>query len=205
MSEKVFLRGVKVREIFEKVMRNEYENYDFTLNPASSRGQIRILKNNQVSTEKKCDRSYKCVGERNGDSNTKVKCMYCLRDTTLGDSWGIPITRKDYTFYCIDIFCCQECQLAESIIRAKLEKSYQFAPSLCKEMRRIYSSEPLHPASDRRLLQVFNGSMTYEEFHKSHGTFTSSSHVIRDFDRKVDFRLGTEYIEELDENDKIDP
>jgi len=113
-----------------------------------------------------------------------VNCMYCLRPRSEwpGEPWHIPVAKehgsREIIYHGIDIFCCAECTLAECNAR-RLASNPLYVTSIVL-LHEIYvkrtgrNSHDLKPASDRRLLRLWNGPLNHNEFHACHGQYTSS-------------------------------
>jgi hypothetical protein len=113
------------------------------------------------------------------DGNKEYNCMYCLRKIK-SSPLGIPILRdyfhyiddnvdQDMLYYhMIDIFCCFNCLLAETKKRLN-NPLYTMSLAYISELYTLITGkdfELLEPAQDNRLLKVFNGPMSWNDFHK---------------------------------------
>lgn len=108
-------------------------------------------------------------------------CMNCLMpfeyltDTT--EVMGIPVKREiktneqgqtQYIYHMVDIFCCMRCMYAEYKKRSN-NKLYTQSEALISDLWVRYtgrSPAELKPASDCRILEIFNGPMNWKEYHK---------------------------------------
>lgn len=102
----------------------------------------------------------------------KLRCMYTLElieDTT---PIGIPMFRKivgdKILFHCVDIFGSFNAALAELRKRKDSKTSghlYKNSEQYLLELfDEYYPNEELIPFPDQRLLQIFNGPMSYKDF-----------------------------------------
>jgi|SRR5579875_364748 len=104
--------------------------------------------------------------------NKVYNCMYCLRPIK-ENPIGIPIHKEEKgekkIYHMIDIFCSFECCYAEYINRLHntiYAYSYIYLCEIFSLVTGKNSSE-LKPAKDKRLLQIFNGDVTWEEYHNN--------------------------------------
>lgn len=195
-NSRVYLRGVDIFGIVEKYINGEYRNLKEQTKVElrefeNNREDIITIKDNINNSYQidMCGQKFACIGykvfSKDGkygviDPCIEYNCMYCLRkikDRPL----GIPIKREERRgedgnikiyYHMIDIFCTFNCWKAE--IKKRLQ-NVLYSQSM------VYASEiynkctgkdfsNLSPASDQRLLKIFNGPMTWKEFHSD--TFT---------------------------------
>ena len=126
-----------------------------------------------------CGRTFVCVGYKVCDKgggyavlnpNQESSCMYCLRKIDK-NPMGIPIRREQRDgkiyYHMIDIFCVFECIVAE--IQRRINNSlYSQSMEYASELFTLCTGKDaskLRSASDHRLLKIYNGPMTWEEFH----------------------------------------
>lgn len=120
--------------------------------------------------------------------NKKVRCMYCLWEFDVCEEapLGIPIAMQQLddgrmSYYTVDIFCSFPCMLAECQVRHKSNDalyscSINFIHQMWAGMTGKKSNE-LRPAPDKRLLNIFNGTMTYDQFRKNIGKYSSNTSI----------------------------
>lgn len=119
------------------------------------------------------------------DNGTEVNCMYCLRATTT--PVGIPVRRHGNCYNMVDVFCGLRCAYAE--VKCRRDSIYVDSSTLLVDLWRRAGNDAasFEPAPDRRLLKIFNGPMTWEQFHDTGATesvpgsirFVSSSQVMQ--------------------------
>jgi len=122
----------------------------------------------------------------------KYNCMNCIRKIQ-DKPIGIPIKREskgEKTYYhMIDIFCGISCAYAEVLIRMINNPIYDNSIEYLSEISLNMTGKLPRPAKDKRLLQIYNGEMTWEEYHISENNYTSKPGSM--------IYMGTaEYIEE---------
>ena len=108
-------------------------------------------------------------------------CMYCIKPILEGENMlGLPIKRSIdestscILFHTIDVFCCWDCVYSEYTERFN-NSLYENTLIYIKEIFTLSTGKPcteLRKASDRRCLKIFNGPLTYEEFHQKSMRFT---------------------------------
>jgi len=187
-QERVLLRGVDVCKCL-----SEFRSHVFTGVPKTSGISKQLI---QSKSDVKRDMingvPYKCVSNRVISDTENYNCMYCLRSVPGSQAIGIPLSCRKNTYFTVDIFCQHECQYAEACLRARLFKEYSESPRLCREMySKTFPGKELKEAPDRRLLQVFNGDLTHEQFHASSGLFCNRNQ------RVYDTQQVREYVQEM--------
>lgn len=135
--------------------------------------------------------NFACVGHRvgsidgsyeryNPSSTEGLRCMNCLLEISdkQENNWGIPVKRSvcsdKYIYTTIDIFCSPECtffKLNERLNNTIYSRSMEFFSEMYEMWTGKKFSE-LKSVSDPRLLKIFNGPLTWEEYHKSDGVYT---------------------------------
>jgi hypothetical protein len=114
-------------------------------------------------------------------------CMYCLIPfddlSSQSEVMGIPIKRetrgKQCIYHMVDIFCCIRCMYAE-YKRRIANKLYSQSESLISEIFIKYtgkSPSELKAASDYRVLEIFNGPMTWEDYHSDSAVYQRPENV----------------------------
>lgn len=112
--------------------------------------------------------------EKNSGSN--MRCMYTLEIIPEDISpIGIPIQKKivgkEIIFHCIDVFGSFNAAYSELLKRRESLKDKMWYKNSEKYLKEIFSehypNEKLIPLPDQRLLKIFNGELTFEEFNKS--------------------------------------
>ena len=198
---RVYLRGVDLAKLAQNYREGKYENMAFdnfgssTLNTSENFSNLskldQLIALKDVSDVESCysaltGKKYICLGQKvdeNGQyvripaNMTTFRCMNCIREFS-GFYWGIPIRKKvvgDQQFYfTIDIFCHPACTLRK-IRQRKNNKLYEQSEHLFSEIFEGRTGESflsLNPVSDSRLLQIKNGPMTWEQYHRLSKTYT---------------------------------
>lgn len=100
----------------------------------------------------------------------QYNCMYCL-DKIKTHNLGIPIYKKELgegiQYYTVDIFCDYDCCAAE-ICKRRHNPLYKMSMIYLLEIftsRTGLSAGELRIAPDQRLLEIFNGTLSWTEFH----------------------------------------
>lgn len=114
-------------------------------------------------------------------------CMYCLKPSKSTEFIGIPVGKTinngEAVYTTIDAFCSYACTNAELAERQQ-NLLYTNSEFLLFEMFEIetgksYSEMP--KSEDRRMLQIFNGNLTYERFHQLKKTTESRLSFVKTF------------------------
>ena len=190
---RLYFRGVDVEDITHKYLNGEYANLvsQGTVvitkpeEPVVSASQPAIRAQFEYYLTPTCKVAF--IGYKPYESdgryvitnpNKKYNCMYCLRKIE-DKPLGIPIHREATVnklyFHLIDVFCCFECTYAEYMSR-RSNTIYSNSFGYLSEMYELItkkSRSTLHPASDRRLLEIFNGAVPWEEFHMLTTTYST--------------------------------
>jgi len=190
MSEScVYLKGVDLSALVERYLRGEFITLttplpvDISSLEEQPTSVITVNdKSSKISYEFDpcCGRNFMCIGykvlEKNGqyavlDPNQVYNCMNCLIKIEK-NPLGIPIRREQKNgkiyYHMIDIFCSFECVVSE--LRKRLNNTL-YSNSMCY-ISELYTlctgkdASTLYPASDHRLLKIFNGPLTWEEYHR---------------------------------------
>lgn len=123
---------------------------------------------------------YKVYGEKYSQlhENEKYNCMYCLMRIEK-DPVGIPIRREvindEIHFHMIDVFCSISCALAELLARVGNNVIYGNSYEYLYEISLAFTGKAPQSAGDKRLLKIFNGHLTWEEFHRETKSFSNRS------------------------------
>ena len=198
MSEsRVYLRGVDLNALAEKYLRDEFINLTTPLEMElssikQSPQSIVTVKENINNMSYQFDlgngRTFVCIGykvlDKTGaysllDPSKEYNCMYCLGKIKR-NPLGIPIHREERKTHCgsvkiffhmIDIFCRFKCLKGELKKRngAIYSQSMTYAAEIYNKCTGKDFSEV--NVSDQRLLKIFNGPMTWEEFHSDNTTY----------------------------------
>ena len=108
------------------------------------------------------------------------RCMFCLRriGKSTDQAIGIPIRRQaiegQIYYHMVDIFCRFRCAYAE-LRRRRGNQLYSHSMEYLAEIYTRTTGKDisqLKPSSDPRLLQIFNGPMTWDEYHADSTTFS---------------------------------
>lgn len=115
---------------------------------------------------------------------SNYRCMYCLKKMGSSLPLGIPLRRQlkptkdgvdNYYYHMIDVFCRFECVYAE-IKRRQSNQLYAHSLVYLGEIYHLFTKKDiseLTPASDYRLLKMFNGPLSWEEFHRNSTVYSS--------------------------------
>jgi hypothetical protein len=123
-------------------------------------------------------------GVINSETIGKYRCMYCLKKMGQNYPLGIPVKRQmrinengveNFYYHMIDVFCRFECAYAE-LKRRQGNQLYNHSLVYLSEIYNLFTKKDistLKPSSDYRLLKIFNGPMSWDEFHKNTSIYTS--------------------------------
>lgn len=195
----IYFRGIDLGAIVEKYRKGDYSNVKtslFTKN-ISIKVSNSVVKQNDDTIKNKSflgkiseGIEYICLGNIIYDSEGHYKpatldraynCMYCIKPIAKTENMcGLPIkrtydeTQKCIIFHMIDVFCCWDCAYAEYAERHH-NSLYDNTLVYMKEIFTLSTGKPcteLRKATDRRCLQIFNGPLSYEDFHQKTIRFT---------------------------------
>lgn len=190
---RVYLRGVDLVALTDQYLNNEFINLveplsvDVSVLDEKQHNIITVADNNSPSYQLDLGtgQNFACIGykiyDKSGkygvlDPHKEYNCMYCLRKIK-EKPIGIPIRREEkddkIIYHMIDIFCTFNCQLAE--LRRRINNciyshSMVYLAEIYWMCTRKDISE-LKPASDQRLLKIFNGPLTWNEYHANTVTY----------------------------------
>lgn len=185
---RVYIRGADLSALSERYLNGEFSKSIelvevdptpvISVNPVVEHKVARTTHHLDVGA----GQLFSCLGYKVHDNNgnyaqvtdlyetADYNCMYCLVKIT-GKSVGIPIHRTEEDgkifYHCIDVFCSFECTLTEMLSRRGNSLYCHSFVYLSEMYNRMTGKDitKLKPASDKRLLKIFNGKMTHEEFH----------------------------------------
>lgn len=195
----VYLRGVDLATLVEKYQKGEFATLITPLpvdvSEINQKPQtIVTIRENISNTSYQLDlgigQTFACIGykviDKDGsyavlDPNKEYNCMYCLRKIKR-NPLGIPIRREERLypegsieiyFHMVDIFCTFNCWKTE--IRKRSQNTI-YSQSMVYAAEIYYKCTgkdfaDLKPASDQRILKIFNGPMSWKEFHTSTSTY----------------------------------
>lgn len=192
MSEsRVYLRGVDLYNIVEKYLGGEFASLTTPL-PVEVSNQtsqsVVTVKDNMNDMSYLLDlgngQIFACIGykviDKNGlytvlDPNKEYNCMTCVRKIKK-NPLGIPIRREERSskiyFHMVDIFCSFHCMKGEIKKRdnnAIYSQSMVYAAEIYNKCTGKDFSEIV--PSDPRLLKIFNGPMSWKEFHSNTASY----------------------------------
>jgi hypothetical protein len=199
-GSRVYLRGVDLVSLVDRYLKGEFSTLVNPLPvEASSLNQktqsIVTVKENVNDINYQVDmgtgQTFGCLGykvtDKNGtydvvDPNKEYNCMYCLRKHKLEPFWGIPIRRDEKIspngkskiyFHMVDIFCSFKCRKAETKRRAH-NTIYSHSMAYLAEIYNKSTGRDFDglSASDQRFLKIFNGPMSWKEFHANTVTYS---------------------------------
>jgi len=192
---RVYLRGVDLFLLLQTYLEGKFADLRTPIQPSVKTGQsqsvVEITTNNYSKSYRLCLGSgqyFACLGYKVYDTKghygpldpeylDNYNCMYCLKPfedlENKSEIMGIPIRRtlvKEVVHYhMVDIFCCMRCMYAE-YKRRQGNQLYSQSMQLISEIYQKYSGKDpsmLQPSSDPRLLQIFNGPMTWDQYHEN--------------------------------------
>lgn len=179
-----YLRGVDIGNLTEKYFAGQFTTFA-TQTPVAITKTITtqpvVISNSKVALKpyefmSDTGKKFSYIGYRAKECGkygevvpgTPAKCMYCLRDVDPSIAIGIPIAKQQGIYHCIDIFHWYSCALAELRRRIKYNNMlYEHSMIYLGEMYELTtgkSFDTCKASPDNRLLQIFNGDMTYEDF-----------------------------------------
>lgn len=195
-----YLKGVNLHELVQRYLQDEFAELIIPLNVEiehleKTQDAILSVESNQTMPfefDFGTGRNFACVGYKvcglDGkyiayDPSNTYNCMYCLRQITWNPI-GIPILRVEKNnkiyFFMIDIFCTFDCALAEfkrrnnNVLYVHTQAYFSELFALCTEQ----NPAKMRTASDQRYLEIFNGPMSWEQFHKNTTKYSSKPGVI---------------------------
>lgn len=186
MSEqRVYLRGVDINELAQKYLSGDFKDLTEPIPltqvlPAAEIREVRSTVSEAKSYQVEIGgQQLACIGyriyEKDGRYSNYVpekpsRCMQCLQKIT-GQPMGIPVLREEKGgkthYHMLDIFCSFRCIYTE-IVRRRHNSIYNSSMAYLGEIYEKYtggSISELKPLSDRRLLKMFNGPMSWSEYH----------------------------------------
>ncbi len=196
----VYMRGINLSDISTRYINNEFKGLDKPLNVDKSKIEKKLnplvveytqqLSQSKLETNLGTDKMHICIcylideyGRYNPAGDKQYDCMNCL-DVVGPNGFGIPIKREEANNKCyyhtIDIFCCFECILY-TIKKRQSSMIYSNSEVFLREIYQRWTGnkyDNLEPASDHRLLQVFNGQLTHEQYHKHDKYHTKPGNII---------------------------
>ena len=191
---RVYLRGVDFHDVLNKYLNNTFINLitplpvDISALDSKPQKIVTIKENlNSVSYQVEgLGQSFACIGYKvsdcNGnyavlDPNKEYRCMFCLKNIKNG-LLGIPIRREEkgnkIYFHMIDIFCTFNCVLAE-IRRRSGNSLYSHSSAYISEIYRMCTGKDISEvkmSSDPRLLEIYNGPLTWDQYHSASISYT---------------------------------
>lgn len=185
---RVYLRVVDLSALTDRYLNGEFTNLNrlIEVDPTPVVSMKPILQQKIVHRDHHLDvgagQLFSCLGYKVHDNNgnytcvpglyetSEYNCMYCL--TRINQkSLGIPLHRTEENgkifYHCIDIFCSFECTYAE-ILSRRNNTLYVDSLVYLAEIYHLMTGKDitgLKPASDKRMLKIFNGKLSPEEFH----------------------------------------
>ena len=192
---RVYFRGVDLAYLAERYLKGEFINLTNPLPVDTSvlnesPQKIVTIKDTTNTVSYQLDigggQSFACIGykvkDKDGryaflDPQKEYRCMYCLR-TIKKNPLGIPIRREEKSsgilyYHMVDTFCTINCALAE--LQRRLSNCiYSQSMILLAEIHHKCTGEDISkmkPSSDQRLLEIFNGPMSWDEFHSNTMTY----------------------------------
>lgn len=204
MSEsRVYLRGVDLISLVDRYLKGEFVTLVTPLsvevsNLNQNTQSIMTIKEKVHDSGYQLDmgtgQHFACIGykvtDKDGtygifDTDKEYNCMYCLRKHKPEPFYGIPIKREEKIspngsskiyFHMVDIFCTFRCRKAETKRRIH-NTIYSYSMTYLSEIYNKCTGKDfsnLKPASDQRLLKIFNGPMSWKEFHSDSVTYTET-------------------------------
>lgn len=183
----VYLRGIDISKLTKKYLSGDYKNLNEVskFHIESENEEPSLITSVPIHQEKNIPSSsqiaminYKIYNNQQYsrlDPSKRYNCMYCLRPIEESPI-GIPLRREkieEITYYhMIDVFCSVDCALAELLIRAN-NPHYASSSEYLTEVSLALTGKYPRPASDKRLLEIFNGQMSWEEFHHDTERYSS--------------------------------
>ena len=184
VEQRVYLRGVDIAELTQKYFAGEFKDLKDPIPPCKT--TIAPMKDvRQLIPETKSyhvdigGQTLACIGykvfEKEGIyanylPDKPYRCMQCLQKVS-GQTMGIPILREERAgkiyYHMLDVFCSFRCIYTE-IIRRRHNSIYSSSMACLGEIyEKVTGSSisDLKPLSDRRLLKMWNGPMTWAEYH----------------------------------------
>jgi hypothetical protein len=200
-STEVYLRGVDPEKCLQKYKRGEYFNIVSFDNKKKTTIVRDVPVSHTVFDVKKIDKSITIANYLpKGDSGKIEPVKYTMGDGSMNCSWclkpidgvypiGIPMSKmvrtgKPPKFYCLHMHGSFDCALARlnDILSKKTHNPWFSKSKVYLEyiFNVHYPGKTLAAAGDRDLLKIFNGTMSYEEFHTFSRTrkVTSKKYVI---------------------------
>lgn len=192
---RVYLRGVDLADLTERYLNNEFVTLseplpvDISILKEKPQNIVTVADTNTLPSyqlDLGTGQSFACIGykvyDRSGryaalDPYKEYNCMYCLRKIK-EKPLGIPIRREERDgkifYHMVDIFCSFNCILAEyrrRINNCIYSQSMTYLSEIYFKCTGRDISE-VKPASDQRLLKIFNGPLSWDDYHTGTVTYT---------------------------------
>lgn len=202
VSTRVYLRGVDLVKLVERYLQGEFISLStplvvdprrFTDLTTSAQSIVTVRGDNKAKSyqiEVSPGEVFSCIGYKVYDADGRYgvfdpalihnfRCMFCLRKVGKSpEVMGIPIRRTlkvDKTYYhMVDVFCRMRCvygELRRRVNNPLYSHSIEYLAEIFTKWTGRDFSE-LKPSSDPRLLKIFNGPMSWEEYHADSMTFS---------------------------------
>lgn len=203
----VYLRSIDVSSVAERYLSGLFKNLVNPLNVNTSAvnnkvSNILTINENNIAKSHECDfgtgKTFACLGSKSYKitPNSNVNCMYCLDVVNKYNPIGIPVKRceieSQIVYNMVDIFCSISCCIAELKQRLHMciySQSMVYLNEICRLCLKSISNVNEICAQDYRLLQIFNGPLTWDQFHKK-------TVYLKYIPENVHFLPSTEYIEQ---------
>lgn len=198
-DSQVYLRGVDLNTLIDNYLNDKYIELisplavDLSILDEKVQNIVSIKEKNKIYSYE-CDFGfgqtyaficYKVYDKDSryapADPQKKYRCMYCLKKIDK-NPLGLPILRQEIivnnevciTFHMIDIFCTINCCLAEYPARRNNQlyaHTMEYLGEICLKCTGKDIGE-FKASSDKRLLKIYNGPMTWDEFHANNITYS---------------------------------
>lgn len=192
---RVYLRGIDLAQLIQRYLNNEFGTLisplpvDPSLLEEKAQSIVTVKEpNSTVSYQLDigAGQTFACIGYKifdkdgryaNLDPTKQYRCMYCLKKIKQ-NPLGLPIRREETQgklfFHMVDIICCFNCLISET---ARRQANSIYAQTLAYAAE-IYNKctgrdfSEVKPASDHRFLKIYNGPLTWDEFHANSITYS---------------------------------
>lgn len=169
---RVYLRGVNLEKVVEGYRAGSYQDAERqAVDVGDHASVVKTAKAPPGATMVCNSQSMLSLGKKTYDDDQAYNCMHCLRPVG-DDCVGIPIYRErapeDDVYHMVDIFCGLRC--AYAAVKRRTDSIYSQSAALLMYLWRLSGDTgTLTPSPDPRLLKVFNGPLSWDEYHALDG------------------------------------
>lgn len=191
----VYFRELNISELTDRYLEGDYDEKLLPLSGSRKRHTVFDLNEDKSFIIESAGRKYallnRTVANVDGyyeiSKNKDARCMQCLRKVSEGEEipFGIPIAKEMMgdikVYHCIDVFCNFGCRKTELNSRLGGE-IYKHSNTLLNELFTLLTGLPIdrfRGVGDRRLLKIFNGPMSWKQYHSTEYEFVEDYIMVK--------------------------